>query len=246
MTPWQLWRRQARLGWREAYRGLHPCRYLEYGAALSLVSGAGRGRLLDVGAADSVFPLLCARLGMDVVAIDVDHAALRRLAASSRRVDGAGASLLRADACRLPFPDGTFRCATCVSTIEHIRNDGAVMSELARVLAPGGVCVLTIPFAGRGGARERAGALAPSGFERIYDARAVESRLVAAGRLRPVHRQAFGEASPRLMQRWEATHRYVRYLLGPAQPLVAGRLYARMPESDPRVRGLVLALAKPE
>lgn len=50
-----------------------------------------------------------------------------------------------ADATRLPFKDGAFARAACSEVIEHVENDGAVLSELARVLIPGGRLALTFP-----------------------------------------------------------------------------------------------------
>lgn len=50
-----------------------------------------------------------------------------------------------ADATRLPFKDGAFARAACSEVIEHVEDDGAVLMELARVLAPGGRLALTFP-----------------------------------------------------------------------------------------------------
>jgi ubiquinone/menaquinone biosynthesis C-methylase UbiE len=65
---------------------------------------------------------------------------------------------VQGDVTRLPFPDGSFHAVTCISTLEHIgigyytdpqsqdHSDDKAMQELARVLAPGGLAVVTVPF----------------------------------------------------------------------------------------------------
>lgn len=45
----------------------------------------------------------------------------------------------------LPYPDGTFDVVTLVEVIEHLENHRAALSELARVLKPGGILILTTP-----------------------------------------------------------------------------------------------------
>jgi ubiquinone/menaquinone biosynthesis C-methylase UbiE len=47
----------------------------------------------------------------------------------------------------LPLPEGSFDGIVCIETIEHIPPDElhAVTSELARVLVPGGILVITVP-----------------------------------------------------------------------------------------------------
>jgi SAM-dependent methyltransferase len=53
----------------------------------------------------------------------------------------------RGDINRLPFPDGTFRIAMCVTALCHEMNPepAATVRELARVVAPGGRLVLLEP-----------------------------------------------------------------------------------------------------
>jgi ubiquinone/menaquinone biosynthesis C-methylase UbiE len=46
----------------------------------------------------------------------------------------------------LPFADSSFDVATSVSVLEHIEDDFFALSEMARILAPGGKLILMIPF----------------------------------------------------------------------------------------------------
>lgn len=45
----------------------------------------------------------------------------------------------------LSFRDGSFDVALCNHVLEHVANDEAAMAELARILTPAGVAVITIP-----------------------------------------------------------------------------------------------------
>ena len=52
------------------------------------------------------------------------------------------------DGRRLSFPDDSFDKVYSLSVLEHIPDDGdsACVTEIARVLRPGGECYLTVPF----------------------------------------------------------------------------------------------------
>lgn len=52
---------------------------------------------------------------------------------------------VKADICDLPFKNNTFDVILCNHVLEHIPNDIAAMSELYRVLKPGGWGVFQIP-----------------------------------------------------------------------------------------------------
>jgi SAM-dependent methyltransferase len=51
-----------------------------------------------------------------------------------------------ADAEQLPFPSDTFQRVECDAVLEHVRDPERVMSEIRRVLAPGGYAHLVTPF----------------------------------------------------------------------------------------------------
>lgn len=51
-----------------------------------------------------------------------------------------------ADAEQLPFPSGLFQRVECDAVLEHVRQPDLVMSEIRRVLAPGGYVHLVTPF----------------------------------------------------------------------------------------------------
>ena len=61
-----------------------------------------------------------------------------------RRLPGASIVELHPDAL-LPFEDGAFDLVLCAETIEHVRDVQLFLSEVRRVLRPGGVLAVTTP-----------------------------------------------------------------------------------------------------
>lgn len=49
------------------------------------------------------------------------------------------------DGGRIPLADSSVRYLTALDVLEHIADDAAAVQEFSRVLAPGGLCVITVP-----------------------------------------------------------------------------------------------------
>lgn len=75
-----------------------------------------------------------------VIGVDVDAGAL---ADARRRVPGV--EFVLGDLAKLPFQDARFDLVTCFEAIEHVADPRAVLDELRRVLAPGGVVFVSSP-----------------------------------------------------------------------------------------------------
>jgi SAM-dependent methyltransferase len=101
---------------------------------LDVACGTGYGLALLAG---------CARA---VVGADADFDALKT-ARSATAISRGSAAVVRSDACRLPFPDGAWDVVTSFETIEHLHDRAGFVREVRRVLAPGGVCVMSTPNA---------------------------------------------------------------------------------------------------
>jgi glycerol-3-phosphate dehydrogenase len=56
----------------------------------------------------------------------------------------------RLDGPSLPFPDGSLDVVVVVDLLEHLEDDAALLTEIARVLRPGGRAVLNVPRHGAG------------------------------------------------------------------------------------------------
>jgi len=88
-------------------------------------------------------------LGYDVVCIDVDRAALREIERSAGLIDCRPGTIRTAqtDGSTFPLASSDVDVVYCVSVLEHIRQFDRTIREIARVLVPGGVCVLTVDLA---------------------------------------------------------------------------------------------------
>ena len=104
--------------------------------------------VLDIGSGTSSYPLMLAREGATVVVAELDEGRVRwqrdKLAEGG---DIKGTVLpVVVDATAMPFRDGAFCRVSAVSSIEHIPDDRAVGREIGRVLAKGGVGVISVPY----------------------------------------------------------------------------------------------------
>jgi SAM-dependent methyltransferase len=96
-------------------------------------------RTLDAGCGYGLFSAIAGRRGAAVVSLDVGERLVGRAMAraSSRGVVG--------DACRLGLRDGSFDLVISSEMLEHTHAPARAVGELARVLRPGGLLVLTTP-----------------------------------------------------------------------------------------------------
>ncbi len=107
-------------------------------------------RLLDLGCGTGRHTFAGLERGLDVVAADLDDAVLKDVLAFGRAVASEAAArpaiaCVNADALGLPFADASFERIIASEVFEHIPDDGPAMSELARVLAPGGTAAVSVP-----------------------------------------------------------------------------------------------------
>lgn len=109
--------------------------------------------LLDIACGRGEMPAMAAEHGVNATGLDFSQASLDfarqlRQARRSRWPDNADMSLVRADACRLPFQSGTFDRVTMLDIIEHLvpAQLESMIREVRRVLKPDGYAVLhTLP-----------------------------------------------------------------------------------------------------
>jgi SAM-dependent methyltransferase len=97
---------------------------------------AAKGRLLDIGAGDR---WIGGALSPEVQYVALDYPS------TGRDLYGARPDTF-ADAHALPFADASFDAVVCLEVLEHVRDPGQVLGEIARVLKPGGKAWLSMPF----------------------------------------------------------------------------------------------------
>lgn len=126
--------------WRETRLGSITER-LERAAVLDLAGPLDGRDVLDVGCGDGAYAIAAARAGARVAAVDRSASALQA-AGRGARDTGLPMALQVADARALPFPAERFDVALAVTVLCFVPEPALAVSELARVLRPGGVLVL--------------------------------------------------------------------------------------------------------
>ncbi len=111
-------------------------------AALRAVAPRARGRLLDVGCGNKPYEEIFRPHVREYVGIE--HEAAFRATDAGRR-GGKGPDYLY-DGNRLPFADRSFDTVLSVQVLEHTPRPAPLVAEMARVLADGGLLILTAPF----------------------------------------------------------------------------------------------------
>jgi len=99
--------------------------------------------VLDVGCGGGFITHSLSAAGFQATGVDYSSLALMAAVAQDHTVRGGQYSV--ADAHRLPFADGKFDGVVLSEVLEHVEDPASVLEEAARVLAPGGVMVVTGP-----------------------------------------------------------------------------------------------------
>jgi 2-polyprenyl-6-hydroxyphenyl methylase / 3-demethylubiquinone-9 3-methyltransferase len=119
---------------------INPVRFAYFMEILKQKSGGNVSgkKLLDVGCGGGYLSEEFAKTGLDVTGIDPSQNTLRAARAHAAQ------SLLRIDyeegrAEAIPFVDSSFDYVCCCDVLEHVDDVNATISEIARVLKPGGL-----------------------------------------------------------------------------------------------------------
>ena len=210
--------------------------------------------LLDIGSPKLLSIFLASQTSAPVYATDLDDERIftrwKRLAAIRKL----GNYVVEyQDARKLTYPDQTFDLLYSISVFEHIPDDGDILAlrECQRVLKPGGVLVVEVPYRRREEtvyAKYDSKGLPleqPAFYERHYDSQLLEKRLQVPG-LRLEQRLILGEWLP--IDPWIATDRLprlIRVALLPLEPWLAALNYwAREDDSKGRPLAALLVYRK--
>jgi SAM-dependent methyltransferase len=105
----------------------------------ALAGGRSGARVLDVGCGTGY---TLTRLPPWARGVGLDRSSHALGLAASR---GLRAQLVQGDMGRLPFAAGSFDAVLALDVLEHLQDDHGAAAEVARVLRPGGVALVTVP-----------------------------------------------------------------------------------------------------
>jgi SAM-dependent methyltransferase len=214
-----------------------PVEYIrcsEFRYVLEHLDVTGDHRVLDIGSPKLLSLFLASRVGANIWATDLVDDFFPPYAAYAASVLGSKRQryvIETQDARTLTYRDESFDRVFSVSVVEHIPGDGdaRAIQEIARVLKPGGIACLTVPWSDRGYLEEfhaagpdvywvRSSDREKVFYQRAYDRASLQARLLEHDRLELVDLSFRGERriavedailNPRLP-------RFVRYAMLPA------------------------------
>ena len=113
---------------------------------LARLGCAPPARLLDAGCGDGIVSLLLARAGYRVHGVDLSPAmvALAEQAARQQDLYGDAVRFAVGDVERLPLPDAACDAVLCRNVLDFTPHPGVALAEFRRVLARGGLLLLTM------------------------------------------------------------------------------------------------------
>lgn len=123
----------------------YPYVYYHLAGYLKELAKENRPIVADVGSGVTFFPFTLARLGYEVVCTDVDPVCQRDLLRARKTVfhSPGKVNFRLIDNCKLPFKDKECNAVYCISVLEHIPQFENTIIEMARVLKPDGLCLIT-------------------------------------------------------------------------------------------------------
>jgi SAM-dependent methyltransferase len=169
-------------------------RYSEFRYVLEHLNVTADHRVLDIGSPKLLSLFLASRVGANIWATDLVDDFFPPYAAYAASMLGAEQTryvIETQDARTLTYRDESFDRVFSVSVIEHIPDDGdaRAMEEIARVLKPGGIACLTVPWSDRGYLEEfhapgpdvywvRSSEREKVFYQRAYDRGSLQARLL--------------------------------------------------------------------
>jgi SAM-dependent methyltransferase len=118
-------------------RLLAPTYYARYTEVLKMIEKSGS--ILDVGCADGFYSRAIADKNNRVIGMDTNIDYLDKERQFNNPL------FLVANGENLNFRDEVFDAILCIDVIEHVDNDEQALSEIYRVLKPGGQLVISVP-----------------------------------------------------------------------------------------------------
>lgn len=205
-------------------------------------------KILDVGSPKMLGISLAANTRAEVVLTDISELNVdeyRVLWGTAESKAKGSATFLLQDARAMDFAREEFDVVYSMSVLEHIggdRGDSTAIREMVRVLKPGGLLVMSVPFGSRYVEQSRIGfaeAVRETKdqeayfFQRIYDPGAFQERILAsAGDLERVSFTTVGRRNKWAHSSFAALGDNGRALLGWCNPLLSSLINVSRPGMD--------------
>jgi len=237
-----------RLGCVEAARSLDYFRCIEYLLVLDLLDLKPDLQLLDLGVGKGPFSsYLASEKGIQVLALDIAPKAIGWQAQKAGRLRLKNSQFMPivGDSRSLSFADESFDRVLNLGSIEHVPGDGDRLTakEMGRVLRTGGRAIFSIPY----GRRYTESDTSPHVryFERRYDEKALQERIIQPSGLKEISRFYFGEPSLKWSRFWYSVPFVLKLPFRRATRLMASRWLSIIPAEDKdSACGICFALAK--
>jgi SAM-dependent methyltransferase len=236
-------------------------RYMEYQLAVDALGPLHGCRVLDVGSPKLPALLVARDETCELYATDIREyftaptaEFLTRMGLGDRL--GRGVHLEVQDARHLSYANASFDRVYSISVLEHIPDSGdsVAIREIARVLKPGGILTLTVPFCARGyyeehvdgDVYERRAEQGGTFYQRHYNLEALVERLVQPSGLILDDMRFFGEPVVPFERYWNRISMRWKLPLLWAQPFLAKLFLKRLtPEQQDAACGVALRFSRP-
>lgn len=177
---WEL----VKLGFRIKQLGLDYYRALEYPLAIQQLKLEPHHVVADIGSLDSTLPLYIARRCAKIYSIDLSES-VKAIEISAKKIGLGNLETVIENATGLSFTNNFFDRITAISCIEHFMplesGDIDAIKEIERVLKPGGIAVITVPFGEKFEEEWRAGLDKTDEYlQRRYDFNSLKDRLITS------------------------------------------------------------------
>jgi len=172
-SPMYIWPRDSLHTWSRIWE--YPYVYYHLRSRLRTISCLSLPKVVDVGCGVTFFPFSIAKLGCHVICTDIDPTCktdIERAAQHVSQGDGKIEFRLTSSAL-LPLIDGEADVVYCISVLEHIPEFEETVEEIARILKPGGLLILTIDIDLKGNAE-----IGTQGYKRLTECLAKKFNLM--------------------------------------------------------------------
>ncbi len=142
-SPKYKWPRDPLYDWSRVWE--YPYAYYHLAAYQQTMPQNSKPIIADVGSGVTFFPFAIARIGCQVICTDIDPICEKDLLRARNSIPHSPGTVdfrLIEDT-SIPFVDAECDAVYCISVLEHIPDFEKTVTEMSRILKPGGLCLIT-------------------------------------------------------------------------------------------------------